>query len=48
MQRPYREAPASPLPISEAVWPTVLTLPCSTSLTEDEQQTVISAVRAGV
>jgi perosamine synthetase len=48
MQRPYREAPATALPISEAVWPTVLTLPCSTSLTEEEQQTVIAAVRAGV
>ena len=34
------------LPVSDLVWDTILTLPCSTHLTEAEQQTVIAAVRS--
>lgn len=46
LQTPYRAAPATPMPVCEALWQRVLTLPCSTSLTDDEQSQVIAAVRA--
>jgi dTDP-4-amino-4,6-dideoxygalactose transaminase len=48
LQPPFRDAPATPMPICEALWSRVLTLPCSTSLTDDEQSQVIAAVRACV
>jgi dTDP-4-amino-4,6-dideoxygalactose transaminase len=43
-QPPYRDAPASPMPVAEAVWPTVLSLPCSTDLSEGDQGRVIAAL----
>jgi len=45
LQVPYAQVPRAPLPVSEGVWQTVLTLPCSTGLTPEEQETVIAAVR---
>jgi perosamine synthetase len=48
LQAPYARVPRAPLPVSERVWQTVLTLPCSTSLSEAEQETVIAAVRETV
>ncbi len=45
LQAPYREAPAGALPVAESIWGTVLTLPCSTSLSDDEQAIVVAAVR---
>lgn len=45
LQPPHANAPRTELPVCERVWPTVLTLPCSTSLTPAEQETVIEAVR---
>ncbi|HJO23774.1 MAG: aminotransferase class I/II-fold pyridoxal phosphate-dependent enzyme [Myxococcota bacterium] len=45
LQPPYREAPRAPLPVSEAVWAEVLTLPCSAGLVSEDQETVIEAVR---
>lgn len=45
LQRPYADAPRGALPVADAVWHTMLTLPCSTHLTDDEQRTVIAAVR---
>ena len=45
LQAPFRDCPKGPTPVSDEVWKTVLTLPCSTSLTEDEQEKVIRAVR---
>ena len=38
----------APLPLSDRVWRTILTLPCSTSLTQQEQETVIAAVHSAV
>jgi perosamine synthetase len=46
LEPPYREVPTTSLHVCERLWPTVLTLPCSTGLTEEHQQTVIAAVRA--
>jgi perosamine synthetase len=44
LQAPYREAPRTPLPITESTWDKVVTLPCSTQLTEPDHAVVISAV----
>ena len=45
LQPPYREAPRAPLPVSEAIWSEILTLPCSAGLTPEDQETVIEALR---
>jgi dTDP-4-amino-4,6-dideoxygalactose transaminase len=45
LQAPYRDAPRAAFPVCEPLWPTILTLPCSTGLTDAEQDTVIAAVR---
>jgi len=47
-QLPYREAPASEMPVTESLWRTILTLPCSTDLSEADQTRVIDAVRSAV
>lgn len=41
----YRDHPAD-VPITEQVWQQIITLPCYPSLTHEEQNTVIEAVRA--
>ena len=46
LQLPYRDAPTGALAVCEKLWQTILTLPCSTALTEAEQDTVIAAVRS--
>lgn len=48
LQAPYKEAPRTPQPVTEAFWWRVLTLPCSTALTDAEQARVIEAVRKGM
>jgi len=48
LQVPYAHVPRAPLPVSDRVWRTILTLPCSTSLTQQEQETVIAAVHSAV
>ena len=45
LQRPYADAPRTEMPVSESVWQRVLTLPCSTGLTEADQAHVIESVR---
>jgi dTDP-4-amino-4,6-dideoxygalactose transaminase len=45
LQRPYRDAPREPTPHCDAVWASIVTLPCSTQLGDDEQTRVIEAVR---
>lgn len=45
LQAPYAEAPHGSLPVTNEMWQRVVTLPCSTGLTDDEQGQVISAVR---
>lgn len=44
LQPPYRDVPASPMPVCEGLWRTVVTLPCSTGLRADEQTRVIEAI----
>ncbi|CCQ75365.1 DegT/DnrJ/EryC1/StrS family aminotransferase [Magnetospira sp. QH-2] len=44
-QAPYADAPRSPMTVCDALWPRVLSLPCSTDLSEDSQQAVITALK---
>lgn len=44
LQKPYLECPRTAMDTCERFWPTVLTLPCSTSLTDSEQTYVISTI----
>ena len=48
LQTPYLDAPATAMPVAEAIWQTVLTLPCSTGLSEADQDRVIAAIRSAV
>ena len=41
LQAPFKDAPRRPMPVCDALWGRVLTLPCSTSLTIAEQDYVI-------
>lgn len=45
LQAPYAEAPRTAQPVAEGLWQRVVTLPCSTQLTEAEQNHVVAAVR---
>lgn len=45
-QAPFRAAPAAPTPVADALWARVVTLPCSSNLTESQQTRVIDVVRA--
>lgn len=44
LQPPYRHAPRELMTVTEGIWARILTLPCSTSLTDDEQAQVVAAV----
>lgn len=46
LQRPYRHCPVEPQPVAERVWPRILTLPCSTSITDAEVAQVVVSVRS--
>jgi perosamine synthetase len=43
-QAPFRDAPTNRQPVTNQIWPRVLTLPCSTSITDDELDEVIRTV----
>ncbi len=45
LQAPYHSAPCAHLPVTESTWERVVTLPCSTGLSEQDQETVISVVK---
>lgn len=45
LQPSFSSAPRTAMPVCEALWPRLLTLPCSTGLTRDDQQRVIDALR---
>jgi len=47
-QPPYRNALRGPLPATEAIWPRVLVLPCSTHISDEELARVEGAVRTHV
>lgn len=44
LQDPYRNSPQTGQPVSEGLWQRVVTLPCSTHLTEADQARIIGAV----
>lgn len=44
LQTPYAESPRSAMPVCESIWDRVLTLPCSTGLSQHEQERVIDRV----
>lgn len=46
LQPPYAGAPRATLAATESVWERVVTLPCSTNISEAELNTVIAAIRA--
>ena len=45
LQAPFVDSPRTAMPVSDSVWGRVLTLPCSTSLSEQDFQTVVAAIR---
>lgn len=45
LQPAFAQAPRTAMPVLEGFWDRILTLPCSTALTEVEQRQVIDAVR---
>jgi perosamine synthetase len=45
LQSPYAGAPRSDVPVSDRIWRRIVTLPCSTGITDDELDVVVRAVR---
>jgi perosamine synthetase len=45
LQAPFAACPHEPTPVTDRLWPAVLTLPCSTSLSATDQERVIASVR---
>ena len=45
LQKPYRNAPAASVAISERLWQRIVTLPCSTGITDEELETVADTVK---
>lgn len=45
LQRPYREVVREPQDRADWLWPRVLTLPCSTGITDEELASVVKALR---
>lgn len=48
LQVPYRDAPRCELPFSESIWQKIITLPCSTSISDEEIDCVIAAVKTAL
>lgn len=48
LQPPFAETPRTATPVADGLWRRLLTLPCSTGLTEVEQAQVIAALRAAL
>lgn len=46
LQLPYMDVPRASLDVSDDIWQRIVTLPCSTGITNAELNTVIEAVRA--
>jgi len=46
LQLPYMDVPRASLDVSDDIWQRIVTLPCSTGITNAELDTVIEAVRA--
>ncbi len=48
LQAPFAACPREPTPVTDRLWPAVLTLPCSTGLAAGDQERVIAAVRSAL
>jgi predicted outer membrane repeat protein len=46
LQMPYRDAPRSAMTVTDELWSSILTLPCSTNLSETEFDQVVSVLKA--
>ena len=46
LQLPYLDAKRSSLTITESIWDKIVTLPCSTGLTDEEQERVIKTLES--
>jgi len=44
LQRPFMASPQTPQPMADSLWRRIVTLPCSSHLTEAEQEHVIAAI----
>jgi perosamine synthetase len=44
LQKPYAACPQGALNVSDRVWPSIVTLPCSTGITDKELDTVVQVV----
>lgn len=45
LQMPYRDCPRSEMDVAEDLWDRIITLPCSTNITEDELRDVVNQIR---
>jgi perosamine synthetase len=45
LQAPYAGVPHTSMPVSDDIWPRVLTLPCSTGLSQSDQEKVIESLK---
>lgn len=45
LQKPYRDAPCQDVTYAESIWDRIVTLPCSTGITDDELRTVVGCVK---
>jgi dTDP-4-amino-4,6-dideoxygalactose transaminase len=48
LQAPYVDSPRAALDVSDSVWDSIVTLPCSTGITDEELANVVSAVKAAL
>lgn len=48
LQVPYKDCPKSKLDVAEGLWQRIITLPCSTNITEEQLNKVAEAVKAAI
>ena len=48
LQAPYIDAPRASIEVSDSIWGTIVTLPCSTGISDDELDTVVRAVKVAM
>lgn len=46
LQPAFSQAPRAATPVTDSLWERILTLPCSTGLSQDEQNTVVATMRS--
>lgn len=45
LQEPYRDAPRALTGVAESLWDRIITLPCSTGITDEELEYVVTTVK---